>query len=266
MSASEAGEVQAGEPQTDGSGERRRGIKDKVQHPFPELRQQLKQTHLYDAKIKASHLKHKVGKFGNLLNRNHRHDEEHEKKTDEKRTRICESHRFNSFAPERDDNLVKWYIDGRDYFWVRRVTCCICSSDGAGCLDCAGESKVGHLYRRLVAFSRARKLSARRAASAHGPQFLRRPPYYNQQWRLDQVLKRRAEAGVKIYVVVYREVEAALTCNSKHTKKALMNLCPNGSPGHGNIKVQRHPDHNPLENAADATFYWVSCAMLRCPP
>ena len=37
-------------------------------------------------------------------------------------------------------------------------------------------------------------------------QFLRRMPYYNQQWRLDRVLKRKAEAGVKIYVIVYKEV------------------------------------------------------------
>lgn len=36
--------------------------------------------------------------------------------------------------------------------------------------------------------------------------FLRRPPYYNQEWRLDQILKRKAEAGVKIYVIVYRQV------------------------------------------------------------
>jgi phospholipase D1/2 len=86
--------------------------------------------------------------------------------------------------------------------------------------------------------------------------FLRRPPYYNQEWRLDQVLKRRAEAGVKIYIIVYREVEAALTCNSEHTKHALQALCPKGSPGYGNIKVMRHPDHNVLENAADMTFYW----------
>jgi phospholipase D1/2 len=87
--------------------------------------------------------------------------------------------------------------------------------------------------------------------------FLRRPPYYNQEWRLDQVLKRRAEAGVKIYVIVYREVEAALTCNSEHTKHALQSLCPEGSPGYGNIRVMRHPDHNVFENAADMTFYWA---------
>jgi phospholipase D1/2 len=87
--------------------------------------------------------------------------------------------------------------------------------------------------------------------------FMRRPPYYNQEWRLDQILKRRAEAGVKIFVVVYREVEAAITCNSLHTKHALQALCPKGSKGYGNITVMRHPDHNVFENAADMTFYWA---------
>ena len=86
---------------------------------------------------------------------------------------------------------------------------------------------------------------------------MRRPPFFNQEYRLDQVLKRRAEAGVKIYVIVYREVEAALTCNSEHTKKVLQNLCPEGSPGAGNIRIMRHPDHNMLENMGDMTFYWA---------
>ena len=87
--------------------------------------------------------------------------------------------------------------------------------------------------------------------------FLRRPPFYNQEWRLDQILKRKAEQGVKIYIIVYKEVSAALTCNSQHTKKVMMNLCPEGSPGHGNISLMRHPDHNVLENAGDMTFYWA---------
>ena len=43
--------------------------------------------------------------------------------------------------------------------------------------------------------------------------FLRRPAYYNQEWRLDQVLKRKAEAGVKIFVIVYREVEVSNSTN-----------------------------------------------------
>lgn len=87
--------------------------------------------------------------------------------------------------------------------------------------------------------------------------FMRRPPYYNQEFRLDQILKRRAEAGVQIFIVVYREVEAAITCNSAHTKHALQALCPEGSPGYGNIRIMRHPDHNVFENAADMTFYWA---------
>jgi len=107
--------------QQDGTADEHRGLKNKIAHPFPHLREKLKDTHLYDAKIKATHLKHKIGKFSNIFNSNHRHDEEHEQKTDEKRSRICGNHRFNSFAPERDGNLVKWYVDGRDYFWVRTI-------------------------------------------------------------------------------------------------------------------------------------------------
>ena len=52
------------------------------------------------------------------MNPNHRHDEEHEQATDEKRTKIGEGHRFGSFAPERPGNNIKWYVDGRDYFYV----------------------------------------------------------------------------------------------------------------------------------------------------
>ena len=162
------------------------------------------------------------------FNANHRHDEEHEKICDEKRAKICESHRFQSYFPEREGNLVKWYVDGRDYFWAVSVA-----------LEQATES----IY--IADWWLSPEL------------FLRRPPYHNQEHRLDQLLKRKAEQGVKIFVSVYKEVEAALTCNSQHTKHALHSLCPEGSPGHGNIRVMRHPDHNPFENAADATMYWA---------
>lgn len=205
-----------------------RSFKDRLKNPFPELREKLKDTHLYDAKVAAIHMKHKVGKFENLINPNHRHDEAHEKATDDKRTRIGESNRFQSFAPERDGNKVKWYIDGRDYFWAVSVA-----------LERAKES----VY--IADWWLSPEL------------FLRRPPYYNQEYRLDQTLKRAAERGVKIYVIVYKEVTQALTCNSAHTKHALSGLCPKGSPGYGNIVVMRHPDHNIFENAGDMTFYWA---------
>ncbi|MCJ1232521.1 hypothetical protein MMC14_000474 [Varicellaria rhodocarpa] len=210
------------------SGEDTRSFSEKLKHPFPELRDQLKGTHLYDAKVKAIHFKQKVGKFKNIINPNHRHDEEHEKATDDKRTRIAESHRFESFAPEREGNKIKWYVDGRDYFWAVSIA-----------LEKAKET----VY--IADWWLSPEL------------FLRRPPYYNQEWRLDQILKRRAEAGVKIFVIVYKEVSEALTCNSAHTKHALQNLCPEGTPGYGNISIMRHPDHNVFENAGDMTFYWA---------
>ncbi|CAI6231777.1 unnamed protein product [Periconia digitata] len=211
-----------------GGNPNRRSLKDKIAHPFPELREKLKDTHLYDVKIKAYHAKNKAGKFKNLFNSNHRHDEEHEQKTDEKRSRVCESHRFNSFAPERDGNLVKWYIDGRDYFWAV-----------AEALKNAKET----IY--IEDWWLSPEL------------FLKRPPFYNQDCRLDQLIKKKAQEGVKIYIVVYKEVSAALTCNSQHTKRHMMGLIKEGEPGYGNIKVMRHPDHNVLENASDMTFYWA---------
>lgn len=126
---------------------------------------------------KAHHLKHRVGKFWNIANPNHRHDEKHEQETDRKRTSICESHRFNSFAPARQGNKVKWYVDALDYMWAVSIA-----------LEAAEE----------VIYIEDWWLSPEL--------FLRRPPLTNQEWRLDAILKRKAEAGVKIYVIVYKEV------------------------------------------------------------
>jgi phospholipase D1/2 len=134
-------------------------------------------THLYDAKVKAINLKHKIGKFQNIINPNHRHDEEHEQATDRKRTQVAEGNRFESFAPARDGNMIKWYVDGRDYFWAVSVA-----------LEGAKET----IY--IADWWLSPEL------------FLRRPPYSHQEYRLDQILKRRAEEGVQIYVIVYKEV------------------------------------------------------------
>ncbi len=124
-------------------------------------------THLYDAKVKAIHMRNTLGKLGNLVNRNHRHDEEHEQITDRKRTLIGKSHRFESFAPERPGNNIKWYVDGRDYFWAVSV---------------AMERAKETIY--IADWWLSPEL------------FLRRPPYFNQEWRVDQVIKRAAERGI----------------------------------------------------------------------
>ncbi|KAJ5501818.1 Phospholipase D family [Penicillium expansum] len=203
-------------------------FKEKFGQGIDHLEGTFKDTHLHDVKAEATHLKAKVGKFFNIINPNHRHDEEHEQATDRKRSEIADSHRFKSFAPIHDGNRVKWYVDGKDYMWA---------------VSEALEKATETIY--IADWWLSPEL------------FLRRPPVEHQEWRLDQVLKRRAEAGVKIYIIVYKEVNQALTCNSAHTKHALRNLCPEGTPGYGNIRVMRHPDHNIFENAADMTLYWA---------
>ena len=129
-----------------------------------------------------------MGKFFNIINPNHRHDEEHEQETDRKRSAIAESHRFDSFAPVHEGNRVKWYVDAMDYMWA---------------VSEALEKATETIY--IADWWLSPEL------------FMRRPPVEHQEWRLDQVLKRRAEAGVKIYVIVYKEVGLLLSVYSGRT-------------------------------------------------
>ena len=117
------------------------------------------------------------------------------------------NHRFDSFAPIRERCRLNWFIDGDRYFHV-----------------------VSEAINR-----------ATKEIYIHGwwvsPElFLRRPPSRNAAWRLDNLLQRKAMQGVKIYIVVYKEISMALSINSQYTKSKLESL-------HPNIKVQRHPDH-----------------------
>lgn len=64
--------------------------------------------------------------------------------------------------------------------------------------------------------------------------------------QLGEELRLRAEAGVRIFVVVYREFEVALPNNSAFTRKALMDK-------HPNIIVLRHPRRGVGETAV---IYW----------
>lgn len=126
------------------------------------------------------------------------------------------SHRFNSFSPIRDNCQLDWLIDGQEYFSV--------------------------LVRAIQA--------AKSEIYIHGwwlsPEVhLLRPSSLHPNYRLDRLLQTRAEAGVKIYIVVYKELSLALSIDSYHTKVALESL-------HPNIKVQRHPDH-----LSGGVLYWA---------
>ncbi|XP_012316011.1 phospholipase D2 isoform X3 [Aotus nancymaae] len=67
------------------------------------------------------------------------------------------------------------------------------------------------------------------------PEVYLKRPAHSDDWRLDIMLKRKAEEGVRVSVLLFKEVELALGINSGYSKRALMLL-------HPNIKVMRHPD------------------------
>lgn len=75
--------------------------------------------------------------------------------------------------------------------------------------------------------------------------YLRRPPEGNQKWRIDRLLKRKAEQGVKIFVVVYRNVGATIPIDSFYTKHSLLDL-------HPNVYFMRSPNQL-IQN----TYFWA---------
>ncbi|XP_029649111.1 phospholipase D1-like [Octopus sinensis] len=121
-----------------------------------------------------------------------------------------EEKRFNSFAPIRTDAHGTWFVDGDLYF-----------ESVADVLEAATEE----------IFITDWWLSPELYLKRSGADF--------NQWRLDVVLKRKAECGVKVFILLYKEIALALGINSYYSKRTLMSL------HHENIKVLRHPDHVP---------------------
>ncbi|KAF8272777.1 hypothetical protein EI94DRAFT_1717370 [Lactarius quietus] len=125
------------------------------------------------------------------------------------------SNRFGSFAPIRLNVAAQWLVDGRDYFW--------------------------NLSRAI--------LLAKDTIYIHdwwlSPELsLRRPGM--MKYRLDKLLEKKAQEGVKIFIILYQEVSNRTTpTDSNYAKQRLSTL-------HPNILVQRSPSH-----FQTGTFYWA---------
>ncbi|ATY65422.1 phospholipase D1 [Cordyceps militaris] len=114
--------------------------------------------------------------------------------------------RFDSFAPVRQGVFAQWLVDGRDYMW--------------------NVSRAINMAKDVI-YIHDWWLSPEL--------YLRRPAAISQKWRLDRLLQKKAREGVKIFVIIYRNVEAAVPIDSEYTKSSLLNL-------HPNIFVQRSPN------------------------
>ncbi|XP_071452786.1 phospholipase D1 [Hetaerina americana] len=129
---------------------------------------------------------------------------------------FVQKNRYESYAPIRSGCLGSWYVDGSSY--MEAV---------ADALDAAREE----------IFIADWWLS---------PEIFMKRHTRDRHWQLHNILKRKAEEGVKIFVMLYKEVELALGINSYYSKQRLVSLHPE------NIKVLRHPDH-----AKVGIFLWA---------
>ncbi|TFB04393.1 Phospholipase D1 [Trichoderma ghanense] len=123
-----------------------------------------------------------------------------------KQTVWYEKKRFDSFAPVRTGVFAQWLVDGRDYMW--------------------NVSRAINMARDVI-YIHDWWLSPEL--------YMRRPACISQKWRLDRLLQKKAREGVKVFVIIYRNVEAAVPIDSEYTKFSLLNL-------HPNIFVQRSPN------------------------
>ena len=188
------------------------------------LRDQKPKDLAISAKNTAAHPQHHVLRLRNserkikLLAKNERqmHQFEESIRFMASNTIWAQPHRFESFAPVRTGVYAQWLVDGRDYMWnVSR------------------------------AISMARDVIYIHDWWLSPELYMRRPAAISQKWRLDRLLQRKASEGVKVFVIVYRNINSAIPIDSGYTKFSLLDL-------HPNVFVQRSPNQ-----IRQNTFFWA---------
>ncbi|CAF1532412.1 unnamed protein product, partial [Adineta ricciae] len=134
---------------------------------------------------------------------------------------LFEQHPFNSFAPKRQQQFAQWFINGQSYM----------EAVAKGILAAKEEIFITDWW-----------LS---------PEIMLIRPYGDDSMRLDNLLGKRAEEGIRVYVMVFKDIVQVVGLNSLHTKAKLISKSPNKK----NIKVIRHPDHRVLPGTESSFLY-----------
>lgn len=188
------------------------------------LRDQKPKDFAKTAKESATHPKHHSLKLRNserkmkLLAKNERqlHQFEDSLAYMSQSTPWSKPNRFGSFAPVRSNVFAQWLVDGRDHMWnVSRA------------ISMAKDVIYIHDWWLTPEL------------------YMRRPAAISQKWRLDRLLQRKAREGVKVFVIMYRNINSAIPIDSEYTKFSLLDL-------HPNVFVQRSPNQ-----IRQNTFFWA---------
>ncbi|CAF3547959.1 unnamed protein product [Rotaria socialis] len=134
---------------------------------------------------------------------------------------LIEQHPFNSFAPKRQQQYAKWFVNGQSYM----------EAVAKGILAAREEIFITDWW-----------LS---------PEVMLIRPFGDDSMRLYNLLGKRAEEGIHVYVMVFKDIVQVVGLNSWHTKVKLLTKSPNKK----NIKVIRHPNHSVVPGTESSFLY-----------
>lgn len=117
--------------------------------------------------------------------------------------------RFLSFAPPRENCTVQWFVDGEIFM-----------SQVANALLAAKEE----IY--ITDWMISPQIYLKRSED--------KSTLHNLNFRLDKILLRKANEGVKVFIQLYKEVTVAIFLGSEYARAEFK---------HPNIVVYRHPEH-----------------------
>jgi phospholipase D1/2 len=196
----------------------------KLQSQKVRLRDQNAKEIARSAKDSAAHPQHHTLRLENserklrLLARNERqlHQFEDSIRFMVENTPWSKPNRFDSFAPVRKACFAQWLVDGRDHMW---------------------------LVSRAI--NQAKDVIYIHDWWLSPELYMRRPAAISQKWRLDRLLQRKAQEGVKVFIIMYRNINSAIPIDSEYSKFSLLDL-------HPNVFVQRSPNQ-----FRQNTFFWA---------
>ncbi len=128
----------------------------------------------------------------------------------------AERYRFGSFAPVRNGSgQAKWFVDGQDY------------------MSAVADAIMAAKYEIFIT-----------DLQMNPHIFMKRPDIgiTSLEWRLDRMLLKKADEGVRVYILLYWEtqIKAGMDLGSDYTQSVL---------SHKNIEVYRHPTfYTPVSN------------------
>ena len=143
---------------------------------------------------------------------------------------------FNASFPVRDDTEVKVYTLSRDYFANGKLyTVVYIYFLFFSCITICSKYFILLLFFKVaIALLRAQNEIFITSWKNSPKVLLTRPPL--PPLRLDQILKYKAEQGVKIYILLYKEVELAAQGNESFAARRYLESL------HANITCLRHPN------------------------